>query len=410
MKRKIIVLYLLFCFTSLFALHSIYEEKNVTPDNFEYVLDSLEAGGSYALILEDDFDFSKLNSDFFETRMIQKIHNLFIADTDIKFYGPFDYIYFNDVQNKSYFYDLREYLIDNKDKKICIDFSSSYYSRDYGFLPDNCFADHENLYWVYFGDFLSENIPDGLCKNCRNLIAIYMYNYDKIGKNAFKGCNSKAVIYDMNYNKTLLKNVSKKAEKKENIHKDWDYIAFEDSFPEDFQSEHNEDSLFDNQSENLDEDLEFLISLFINELNWDELGKNLSINKISAKKYRSYKKASSPVVNTTISFLSETFIDSQKAGQYINPEQKNVEIAARGKYKFSDLPSDVVYYVFWDGEYEESIPVGYEFMKDGNLYKDILLIEYKKIDDKMLINAIYTGILRELLLEEIQGTDFQGDF
>ena len=49
-------------------------------------------------------------------------------------------------------------------------------------------------------------------------------------------------------------------------------------------------------------------------------------------------------------------------------------------------------------------------MKDGNLYKDILLIEYKKIDDKMLINAIYTGILRELLLEEIQGTDFQGDF
>ena len=413
MKKKILFLCILFSLTHLHALHSMYEEKNVTPDNFEYILDSLETGGSYALILEDDFDFSKLNKDFYETRMIQKIHNLFISDTEIKFYGSFDYIYFNGIQSKQEFYDLREYIRDNPDKRFCIDYSSSFYSRQYDFLPDNCFANHDNVFWVYFGDFLSADIPDGLLNNCKNLIAVYMYNYDKIGKDSFKGCNSKAVIYDMNYNKTLIKNVSKKAEKKSAPHKDWDYLLFDDNFIDDFTEEQqvqkDEQLLPQSSDSQPDENLEYLISLFIDEIKWDELGHYVIVNKDNAKKQRGYKKSSSSVVNTAISFLSERILSPDTIRQYYNPEKKEIDVLVQGKYKFSDFPEDTVFYVFDEAEYEQSISVGFEFSKDGKLYKDLLLIEFFRKDNTMIINTIYTGLLRELLLEELQGTQFQGD-
>ena len=96
MKKIAVFLAFLFVSTGLFATdYNSYQILDVNTDNIYEIFDELEEGVDYSINFPEDFDFSKLDEEFFQYRMIEKLHDLCVAGSRLKFSGPFDYIYFD---------------------------------------------------------------------------------------------------------------------------------------------------------------------------------------------------------------------------------------------------------------------------------------------------------------------------
>ena len=61
-------------------------------------------------------------------------------------------------------------------------------------LPENCFAGHENIYWVYFGNFIREDVSENVCRNCPNLRIIFMWGEGGLKNGAFENASPDAVV------------------------------------------------------------------------------------------------------------------------------------------------------------------------------------------------------------------------
>ena len=219
MKKFAVFLAFLFLSTGLFATdYNSYRILDVNTDNIYEIFDELEEGEDYSINFPEDFDFSKLDEEFFQYRMIEKLHDLCVAGSRLKFSGPFDYIYFDGYRSVNNFSVIKTQIIEHPEKYYCVDISESSYDTDsYGEyipLPTNCFAGHDNLYWVYFGKFLGEDIPNGVCSNLKNLQAVFFWDEGNINSGAFNNSNPNTLyvcgecglvlplseyVYDYNY-------------------------------------------------------------------------------------------------------------------------------------------------------------------------------------------------------------------
>lgn len=229
----IFILFFIFQFNTFSRVKSLYQQVTVTPENIEQTLNSLEYGLGYSIIFEDDFDFSKLNEEYFKYKLILQIHDLFVNDCDLKFTGPFEYLYIDGNLDKQTFLEIKAILEDSDGKYICVDISSALTSAfenstlQNNLLPKNCFADSKNLYWIYFGDFMQNDITEGVCKNSPNLQCVFMQNMNNFAKESFNSVNKNASAY-MNEKLVSLSSLIPLTEYKTKCPDDWDYSLFVD--------------------------------------------------------------------------------------------------------------------------------------------------------------------------------------
>ena len=80
MKKFAVFLAFLFLSTGLFATdYNSYQILDVNTDNIYEIFDHLEEGEDYSINFPEDFDFSKLDEEFFQYRMIEKLHDFFFG-------------------------------------------------------------------------------------------------------------------------------------------------------------------------------------------------------------------------------------------------------------------------------------------------------------------------------------------
>lgn len=239
MKKSIIFFILFFSFYSSLSarVKSMYQEIRLTPENIERTLESLEYGYGYSIVFEDDFDFKLLDKKYFQLKMIEQIHTLFENDCDLKFSGPFDYIYLEDSADKQFYSKVKAILENSKEKYICIDLSNATVANQNNELnlPVNCFSNYDNLYWVYLGDIKKQNISANFCKGCKNLQCVFMWNQGKLEKGCFENTNEEVMVYSKeNPQMTVIAQINKFVlfefiePKTENP--DWDFVNFKADF------------------------------------------------------------------------------------------------------------------------------------------------------------------------------------
>lgn len=191
MKRfAVLILSVFFLTGNVFAQNrNLYQVIDLTEETIYEQFDSLEKGENYSINFPEDFDFTLLDEEFFKYRMINILHNLFESGSSIKFSGPFDYIYYDGMQTINNFSVIKTTISEAPEKKFCVDISNSTFNQMENYslyrLPDNCFSGHNNLYWVYFGDFVNESVSKGTCSNLQNLQAVFFWNESNIEPSAF---------------------------------------------------------------------------------------------------------------------------------------------------------------------------------------------------------------------------------
>lgn len=429
MKKLLILISLLISLSfNLFAAHSLYQELKVSPENLESTLSSLMPGLDYSIIFEDDFDFSKVDQEYFKTGMIEQIHYLFDNDSDIKFSGCFEYIYFDGTQTPEVFYDIREQLNDGKNKYFCVDISASHYSKDFNYLPDNCFANHENLYWVYFGSFLDESISNGVCKNCKNLESIFLWDFKNIGKDTFRGCKKDCKVVDEKGYSQDLSTFVKKNSVKNKAKPAWDYLNFETDSEINYLSDENIDNsvewMIDGDylenpeeqtgTENLqnpddisdEQAMDIILNIvneYIQDIKWSEFGEYIFVNKENAKSLD--KKNPKTKMDTIKAFLAASILKSENYTKLRSPNTNNndFEDSVYPDYNLNTFPDSINFYIFQEELDNNTNMVGFEYYDGDKIIKDMLAIQVEEIENKFYISYVFDGLLTTFVLQSIFG-------
>ncbi|MCR5219219.1 hypothetical protein [Treponema sp.] len=236
MKRKIAVAAL----SMLFFCQQVFAVSDVDIENKEIaVLDvrlaelvetvrSLEAGKNYEIVLSPDFLPSEVTPS-----MIQSLHEFFTNHPDSSLAGPIEYIYFSGSQSPDSFYKIKKRINAAKDKYVCVDIGNSFYAVNSSTyealpLPDNCFAGHKNLYWVYFGHFVREDVPENVCKDCTNLSIVFMWGEGSFEKGAFENVAKDALLAGVYGESRSLADYIKARGYQKSVR--WDYAAFDENY------------------------------------------------------------------------------------------------------------------------------------------------------------------------------------
>ena len=250
MKKVLLILFILFSAVNIFG-----EEDKIkitsdftivkksqddlivkcTLDGIEEVSDILDQPynklGLYniykcTVLLDDDFEPEDVTYEH-----IMALHDLFCYHSNFELKGKIEYIIFSDYQSPKYFYEIRERINNAKDKYVCVDFSNSKYYESFDYnrqfiLPDNCFAGHDNLYWVYMGSFLYDAIPEYFCSRCKNIqfAIMYRWNSSYLPVTAFDSVSDTARIYGEFGDSELIKNMY---DPYLSYYRNWDYLGFE---------------------------------------------------------------------------------------------------------------------------------------------------------------------------------------
>lgn len=434
----------------------LFEVVNIDPKGIEKQFGALEYGKNYSIVFPDDFDFSEVAEDFFQYKMIERIHDLFANGSYLKFSGPFEYIFFDQHHSINNFSVIKTMIEDAPEKYFCIDISESYYEYNsdqegyYG-LPYNCFSDHPNLYWVYFGNFLKEDIPEGTCRNLKNLQAVFFHNEKILRKAAFENVNPKCLYINSSLtdeNPILLSEYvdSKRAlqqEEKRDYRNfksayefdpysgvqwlvdgdsdytdgwwDDDYIDY-DFYGYDDEDDDDDSNMPDYSQMSDSEDFtSFLIDMMYdsvaNDLTWDDIGDWLEITISDAKKYIK------DVDYTNAESVALAYIS---ACQFY-PEVKNIFISEdcadpfefdmyNKEFTFEDYGTvnRIIQFVelYDDDDDDESIEkvffVGLELPNGESVKKDLSIIVVKKADDnKWYVYQVGNCFLKMVIVDAL---------
>ena len=189
--------------------------------------------GAFTLKIRGSFSPEEVTAD-----EIRAMHDFLQRNPAAKITGAIEYVYFSGMHSSAFFYETRERLRANPDAYFCIDIGNSRYhwigSHGFG-LPENCFAGHENLCWLYAGSFCYEPLPENFCADCPNLKLVFMWDYGTVPTSAFRGAGEglRIVNDDDGSEKTAdeIKAVTVKGDE------GWDYLAFTQN---DFDEEYGE--------------------------------------------------------------------------------------------------------------------------------------------------------------------------
>lgn len=455
MKRIAVFLFSIFFLVSnVFANdYGSYEILDVNTDNIYDIFDQMEDGENYAINFSENFDFSKLDKEFFQYRMIEKLHSLCIAGSFLKFTGPFDYIYFDGYQSVNNFSVIKTQIVEHPEKYYCVDISESYYDKDvYGDfipLPVNCFAGHENLYWVYLGKFLNEDIPAGVCSNLPNLQAVFFWNEGKIDSTAFNNSNPEAlyVCGDCGYVTSLSSYVSSSE-----AANDYDYLKFtsayeydpysgvswlvdgeedcyygwwededvaviqpEEKSSKEYESEdYNQFPLVDYEDEDeddevSDEDYILFINLLTDDvaqgISWDKFGDSIVITK-KTKVEKNPVEVKDIATAVLVSLLKGD--DNYKKYSILQDdgsvEEEGFQIGIHNFADYGKLDKVLLLIEMSAGEeYNEQFTyaVAVEYSKDDEIKKDISLLVFQKMDEGYKLTSILNGMFRVMLFQSL---------
>lgn len=462
MKKIAVFILSVFLFTAnLFAQN--FQVFNVDTDNIYDVFDSLEKGQNYSINFAEDFDFSKLDEEFFQYRMIEKLHDLFINGSYLKFTGPFDYIYFDGIQSVNNFSVIKTQIVEHPEKYYCVDISESSYLLDFDgnriLLPINCFAGHKNLYWVYFGKFLGENITAGVCSNLPNLQAAFFWDEAEINASAFTNSNPEALyvcgecglvmslssyVNDASDEYDYLKftsayeydpysGVSWLIDGDEDCYYGWweqdwweddkktgttvpsyndDSVEDYNSFPliedDDYCADEYDDywSSEEDDEEISDEELLLFINMMtaplVEEFSWDLLGESTEINKDT-------KPAKNPV---ELEDVATAFIISYLKGD--KNYKKYAVISEDGKIEEEGMQAEINTFkdygevknvlllnqltrITIEDDNSAVVNFGVEYEKDGQIEKEITIMELERIEGSWKVTKLNNSYLRVFL-------------
>lgn len=424
----------------------IFEVVNVTPEGIENQLGALEYGKNYSIVFEDGFDFSKLDKEFFQYKMVETIHTLFKNGSYLKFSGPFEYIYFDGTQSINNFSVIKTMIEEAPEKYFCVDISDSYYEQNsqeggYFGLPYNCFADHPNLYWVHFGNFCDEDIPEGTCRNLKNLQAVFFHNEKVLRKQAFENVNPKALYVDSSSAKktpVLLSDyVNKKREAQYETTRDYrnfqsayefdPYSGVEwlidgdtnypdawwesDDFDNDFS--YDEDETIPDYSEMEDEVdfmdiyLDMMYESIMKDLTWDDIAEWEEISKSKAKSFINNVDFSNPE-SVAIAYMCACQFYPEKKSLFIKENHDEpFEIDMNGdEFKYEDYGKVKRLILLTEKQctgYEDSTQEGYimglEVEDSDTVKKDLSIVNLVKIDDKWYVQQVGNSFLKLIILQ-----------
>lgn len=455
MKKIAVFLTFLFLSTGLFANdYNSYQILDVNTDNIYEVFDDLEAGEDYSFNFSEDFDFSELDEGFFQYRMIEKLHDLCVAGSRLKFSGPFDYIYFDGYQSVNNFSVIKTQIIEHPEKYYCVDISESNYDTDsYGEyipLPVNCFAGHDNLYWVYFGKFLGEDIPNGVCSNLKNLQAVFFWDEGNVASGAFNNSNPDALYvcgdcglvlplseyvedYDFSdydylkftsaYEYDPYSGVSWLVDGEEDCYYGWweqDWLednekigTTEPSYNNDSAEDYNSFPLIkDDDEEDYDYDEEedydydemgyinYLTADIIEELEWEDLGEDFEIIEVSRAKVEKKTETAFATAKKFITLYAKGDSAYKKLAVLQDDGKVLEEGFQTGIKTFADYGKVINIYLYTnEGTYDTEdgsqieIMAGLEYEKDGEIKKDATIIYLDEVDGVWKVEEVYNGVL-----------------
>ena len=369
MKKVICVLAgLATLYSGLFA-ESVVKEIDIKDVAAFVESDEFYEEDSYTLQIKDNFKPEDVTVS--EIKALSK----FVAhDSDNKIEGPIEYIYFDGTHSSEVFYEIRQKIENAKEKYVCVDISLSDYFVDYyGItypLPTNVFAGHENLYWVYFGFFGSENVPANICKDCNNLQFVMMWSYGKVDTTAFSGVNESAKLYDRYGNEAPLTSIH---HVDVDNYEDWDYLTFTD---ENFSNEEEDDYA------SYDALFEDLVNYF-----YEESMKELDFSDLFGDEWLQIS------VSNAEQLLSDIIFDKKNAYStaikflcnYILCEGKiDFEISVNERYESVFDLTDLVFHISEEGEENEGdssiVNVGIE--GNGGRVRDLGLLHLEKDEDE----------------------------
>lgn len=344
-------------------------KKEIDIKEIAAFLESDEFYNADSVILQIKDNFKPEDVTVSEIKALSK----FVAhDSDNKIEGPIEYIYFDGTHSPKVFYEIKQKIDKAKGKYVCVDISLSDYFVDYyGItypLPTNVFAGHENLYWVYFGFFGSEDVPANICKDCTNLQFVMMWSYGKVDATAFSGVNESAKLYDRYGNEAPLTSIH---HVDVDDYEDWDYLTFTDEEP--FEEDEFEDDYSDDDF-GVDDFLDIAYMLYektMEQLDFSELlgEEEVQISASNAEQIlsnRNFDKTNSTSV--AIQFLCNYILGNEKT---------DLEISLNERYMSVFDLSDIVFHISTEEDETPDI-VSFGIEGNGNTVRDVCLLILEK--------------------------------
>lgn len=358
-------------YSGLFA-ESVVKEIDI-KDVAEFVeSDEFYEEDSYTLQIKDNFKPEDVTVS--EIKALSK----FVAhDSDNRIEGPIEYIYFDGTHSPEVFYEIKQQIENAKEKYVCVDISLSdyfvdYYDNTYP-LPNNVFAGHENLYWVYFGSLGMEDVPANICKDCNNLQFVMMWSYGKVDATAFSGVNESAKLYDRYGNEAPLTSIH---HVDVDNYENWDYLTFTEG------NHSGEDFEEDDDYASYDDLFEDLVNYF-----YEESMKELDFSDLFGDEWLQIS------VSNAEQLLSDIIFDKKNAYStaikflcnYILCEEKiDFEISVNERYESVFDLTDLVFHISEEGEENDGdasiVNVGIE--GNGGRVRDLGLLHLEKDEEE----------------------------
>ena len=185
------------CLTFIFdKCFDVYADKIVFGSKLKNFRNPF-ASGKYSLL-----DFTLIPDEEFTGRLAYRLSQLkvnYMRMVPIK--ANFEIISIEEMHTLSIMKELRTTLESNPDKRYIVDFSNSVYAKDPMTgetipFPKNFLACQQNLYYLVLGECSYMDFPENMCRDCKNLRCIVMWDFGDAGDGAFKGVNKKCTYVD----------------------------------------------------------------------------------------------------------------------------------------------------------------------------------------------------------------------
>lgn len=158
-------------------------------------------------------DFSLVTEEKFSPQLAYSISQLkvnYMRSVPVK--SVFEFITIEERHSLSVMKTLRNTLESNPGKKFIVDLTHSVYATDPSSgikvpFPKNFLAKQENLYYLVLGDCEGIEFPENMCRDCRNLQSVIMWNYDPLSEKAFLGVNRNCTVWKFGHPETLLREI-----------------------------------------------------------------------------------------------------------------------------------------------------------------------------------------------------------
>lgn len=371
MKKVICVLAGLAALCSGLFAESIKKEIDIKEIAAFLESDEFYNADSVTLQIKDNFKPEDVT-----VSEIEALSKFVAHDSNNRIEGPIEYIYFDGTHSSEVFYEIRQKIENAKEKYVCVDISLSDYFVDYyGItypLPTSVFAGHENLYWVYFGFFGSEDVPANICKDCNNLQFVMMWSYGKVDATAFSGVNESAKLYDRYGYEAPLTSIHHVDVAE---YEDWDYFTFTEGshIGEDFE-EDDDYASYDDLFENL---VNYFYEESMKELDFSDLfGEEwLKISDSNAEQILSNSNLDKTnAYSTTIDFLCNYLLGGEKT---------DLESSLNELYTSVFDLTGLVFHIGEKGEEEDGDVSVFTVGIEGNdgAVRDICLLGLKKDEE-----------------------------